>query len=106
MLLRPDGVAVRDHVELALLPCDHLGDVPEAVQLRHETRGAFVVSVSDRAVVDRNACHQPTLALRKPLTARRRIPVMRLSLPTRLLLAALAALPLLLTACGGGGGGY
>jgi hypothetical protein len=65
LLLRPDRVAVRDHVELTLLPRDHLGVVPEAVQLRHETRGAFVVAVSDRAVVDRNARHKADSSVRE-----------------------------------------
>jgi hypothetical protein len=47
---------------------------------------------------------KPTLAFGKPLAPQSRIPVMRTYLHTRLLLVALAALPLLLTACGGGGG--
>jgi hypothetical protein len=106
LLLRPDGLAVRDHVELALLPGDHLGVVPEAVQLRHETRGALVVPVSDGAVVDRNAGHPATVALGKPVAAGAGIPGMRAILHTRILLVTLAALPLILTACGKGGGGY
>jgi len=74
LLLRPDRLAVGDHVELALLPCDHLGVVAEAVQLRHETRGAFVVPVSDGAVIDPDAGHQATLAFGKPVAERLRIP--------------------------------
>jgi len=103
-LLRPDRVAVGGHVELALLPCDHLGVVAEAVQLRHETRGARVIPVSDGAVVDRDPGHQPTLARGNPVAAHVRMTCMRSTLYTRILLVTLAALPLVLTACGGGGG--
>ena len=106
LLLRPDRVAVDDHVELALFSCDHLGDVAEPVQLRHETRGAFVVPVSDRAVVDRDGGHEPTVASGNPVTARLGTPCVRSHLHLRILLVTLAALPLLLTACGKGGGGY
>jgi hypothetical protein len=73
VLLRPDRLAVGDHVELALFPCDHLGVVPESVQLRHETRGACVIPVSDGAVIDRDARHESTVATRKPVTAQPRI---------------------------------
>jgi hypothetical protein len=78
--------------------------VTEAVQLRHETRGALVVPVSDRAVEDRNAGHAATLAPGKPMAASPRTPAMQPFLHTRFLLVVLAALPLVLTACGKGGG--
>ena len=56
-LLREDNLAVGLHVELALLSLLHLGHVPEAVQLGHETRGPLVVAVSDGAVEDADVRH-------------------------------------------------
>ena len=57
LLLGEDELAVGDHVELALHSGLHLGDVPDGVQLGHETRGPFVVAVSDGAEEDANRSH-------------------------------------------------
>jgi hypothetical protein len=52
-LLREDDLSVAEHVELALLAGLDLGLVLGlGVQLGRETRGPFVVAVSDRAVED------------------------------------------------------
>jgi len=50
LLLREDQPLVGAHVELALLAFDRLGFETLAIQLGRETRGPFVVTVSDRAV--------------------------------------------------------
>jgi hypothetical protein len=52
LLLREDELPVRDHVELALLALAGDGVEPVGVQLGRETRGPFVVTSSDGAVVD------------------------------------------------------
>jgi hypothetical protein len=49
-LLREDELAVRDHVELALLARLDLRAVRGPVDLGRETRGPFVVPASDGAV--------------------------------------------------------
>ena len=66
-LLRERELAVDHDVELALLALGHLGDVPGAVQLGHETRGPFVVAVSDGAVEDADVRHRVELNDRPPL---------------------------------------
>ena len=57
-LLGEDQPSVRDHVVLALRPLDRLRVEALLRQLSRETRGSFVVAVSDRAVVDLDA-HEP-----------------------------------------------
>ena len=57
-LLREDEPPVGDHVVLALRALDRLRVVALVDQLSRETRGSFVVAVSDRAVVDLDA-HEP-----------------------------------------------
>jgi hypothetical protein len=53
LLLREDELPVREHVELAARASLDLGLVRGlGVQLGRETRGPFVVAVSDRAVED------------------------------------------------------
>jgi hypothetical protein len=54
-LLREDEPPVRDHVVLALRALDRLRVVPSVLQLSRETRGSFVIAVSDRAVEDLDA---------------------------------------------------
>jgi hypothetical protein len=54
-LLGEDEPPVGDHVVLALGALERLGVVPVPVQLSRETRGSFVVAVSDRAVEDLDA---------------------------------------------------
>jgi hypothetical protein len=54
-LLREDEPPVRDHVELALRALSGLRLVAPVLQLSRETRGSFVVAVSDRAVEDLDA---------------------------------------------------
>ena len=56
-LLREHELAVRDHVELALLARDDLGAVRGSVQLGRETRGPAVIAVSDGAEEDFDAGH-------------------------------------------------
>jgi hypothetical protein len=63
-LLREDELFVGEDVELALLPGLDLGLVPGlGVQLGRETRGPFVVTVSDRAVEDLHARHSGNLPM-------------------------------------------
>ena len=63
LLLREDDLAVDDDVELSLAAGLDLGFmVGLAVQLGRETRGPFVVTVSDGAVEDANARHAENLA--------------------------------------------
>jgi hypothetical protein len=54
-LLREDEPPVGDHVVLALRPLDRLRFVALVGQLSRETRGSFVVAVSDGAVEDLDA---------------------------------------------------
>jgi hypothetical protein len=54
-LFREDETPVGDHVVLALRTLDRLRVVTPAVQLSRETRGSFVVPVSDRAVKNLDA---------------------------------------------------
>jgi len=63
-LLREDGVAVRDDVELALLALGDLGGVPVFAQLGRETRGPCVVAASGGAVIDLDA-HRQVLNLKR-----------------------------------------
>src|SRR5262249_56917325 len=51
-LLRKDEPPIRNDVVLALRAFDRLRVVPLIRQLSRETRGSFVVAVSDGAVVD------------------------------------------------------
>jgi len=69
LLLREDELPPGEHVELALPAGLDLGLVLGlGVQLGRETRGPFVVAVSDRAVEDPHLRHAENLAtLRKPL---------------------------------------
>jgi hypothetical protein len=61
-LLREDDLSIAEHVELALPAGLELGGVLGlAVQLGRETRGPFVVAVSDRAVEDLYARHSENL---------------------------------------------
>jgi len=57
LLLREDGAAVGDDVELALLARDDLGRVPASVELGRETRGPLVVAASDGAEEDAHVRH-------------------------------------------------
>jgi hypothetical protein len=54
-LLREDERPVAEHVELTLLPLPDGGVVPLVLQLDRETRGPFVVAVSDGAIEDLDA---------------------------------------------------
>ena len=55
-------MAVPQHVELALAALLDLSLVPGlGVQLGRETRGPRVVAVSDGAVLNENAGHEPNL---------------------------------------------
>jgi hypothetical protein len=54
-LLREDEPPVGDHVVLALLAFDRLSVETLVGQLSRETRGSFVVAVSDGAVEDLDA---------------------------------------------------
>jgi len=69
LLLREDGLAVDEHFELAFVAGPDLRLVLRVgVQLGRETRGPFVVAVSDRAVEDPHLSHAENLpTLRKPL---------------------------------------
>ena len=61
-LLREDHLSVAEHVELALPAGLELGLVLGlGVQLGRETRGPFVVAVSDGAVEDADSRHQIVL---------------------------------------------
>jgi hypothetical protein len=63
--LGEDHASFPDHVELALPAGLDLGLVLRfGVELGRETRGPFVVAVSDRAVEDPNARHDQNLAPR------------------------------------------
>jgi len=58
LLLREEELAVREHVELAVAAGLDLSLVLGlGVQLGRETRGPFVVAVSDGAVEDADARH-------------------------------------------------
>jgi hypothetical protein len=58
LLLGKDGLAVDVNLELARLAFFDLGLVLRlGVQLGRETRGPFVVAVSDRAVEDADSGH-------------------------------------------------
>jgi hypothetical protein len=62
LLLREDEVSFGENVELALPAGLDLGFVLRlGVQLGRETRGPFVVAVSDRAVLDHDARHGKNL---------------------------------------------
>jgi hypothetical protein len=62
LLLREDDLSVRQHVVLALLTFFDLSLVLGlSVQLGRETRGPFVVAVSDGAVLDQNLRHRENL---------------------------------------------
>ena len=69
LLLGKDGLAVDEHLELAFVAGLDLRLVLRlGVQLGRETRGPFVVAVSDRAVEDPHLRHAENLpTLRKPL---------------------------------------
>jgi hypothetical protein len=54
-LLREDEPPVRNHVVLALRALDRLRLITLVRQLSRETRGSFVVAVSDGAVEDLDA---------------------------------------------------
>jgi hypothetical protein len=54
-LLRKDEPAVRDNVVLALRALDRVRVVAPVLQLSRETRGSFVITVSDGAVEDLDA---------------------------------------------------
>jgi hypothetical protein len=54
-VLREDERAVAQHVELILSPLLDRGVVPLVLQLDRETRGPFVVAVSDGAIEDLDA---------------------------------------------------
>ena len=54
-LLREDEPPVGAHVVLALRAFDRLRVEPSLRQLSRETRGSFVVAVSDRAIEDLDA---------------------------------------------------
>ena len=61
-LLREDDLSVAEHVELALPAGLELGLVLGlGVQLGRETRGPFVVAVSDGAIKDANPRHERNL---------------------------------------------
>ena len=60
-LFRECELVVDQDVELALLAFLHLGGVRCATQLGHETRGPFVVAVSDGAVEDADVGHGASL---------------------------------------------
>jgi hypothetical protein len=61
-LLREDHLSVLEHVELALVALFEVGLVLGlGVQLGRETRGPFVVAVSDWAVEDANPRHGENL---------------------------------------------
>jgi hypothetical protein len=75
-LLREDEPPVGDHVVLALRALDRLRVVAPFRQLSRETRGSFVVPVSDRAVEDfdahaahRNDSHYGRRSRYQPSTA-------------------------------------
>jgi hypothetical protein len=62
LLLREDQLPIPEDVELALLPGLDLGLVLGlGVQLGRETRGPFVVAVSDRAVLNEDRRHGKNL---------------------------------------------
>jgi hypothetical protein len=62
LLLREGELTVEQHVELALPALLDLGLVLcLGVQLGRETRGPRVVAVSDGAVLDQDARHEPNL---------------------------------------------
>ena len=63
-LLREDEPPVRDHVVLALLALDRVSVETLLLQLSRETRGSFVVAVSDRAVedIDAHAAHRSRMS--------------------------------------------
>jgi hypothetical protein len=62
LLLREDQIAVPENVELPLLAFLELGLVLGlGVQLGRETRGPFVIAVSDGAVKDAHARHAGNL---------------------------------------------
>ena len=69
LLFRKRGLAVDEHFELAFAARFDLRLVLRlGVQLGRETRGPFVVAVSDRAVEDPHLRHAGNLpTLRKPL---------------------------------------
>jgi hypothetical protein len=64
-LLREDEPSVCDDVVLALRALDRLRVVTPVLQLSRETRGSFVVAVSDRAVedLDTHGAHPSQTAL-------------------------------------------
>ncbi len=63
-LLREDELLVREHVVLAFAALFDLGLVPGlGIQLGRETRGPFVVAVSDGAVEDPHLGHSENLSL-------------------------------------------
>ena len=55
LLLREHELPVRDDVVLAFRSCERLGVEALLDQLSRETRGSFVVAVSDGAVEDLDA---------------------------------------------------
>jgi hypothetical protein len=62
LLLGEDQLPVHEHVVLPLRAHLDLGLVLRlGVQLGRETRGPRVVAVSDRAVLDQDARHEPNL---------------------------------------------
>src|SRR5262249_45906239 len=65
-LLRKDEPPIRNDVVLALRAFDRLRVVPLIGQLSRETRGSFVVAVSDGAVVD---LHAPAPIITTPARA-------------------------------------
>jgi hypothetical protein len=70
-LLREEEHVAAQHVELALLALDRLGAVARLGRdLGRETRGPFVVSVSDGAVEDADLAH--TASVTAPSAAPRR----------------------------------
>jgi hypothetical protein len=64
VLLREDEPPLRDYVVLALRALDRLRVVALVGQLSRETRGSFVVAVSDGAVedLDAHAAHRSRTA--------------------------------------------
>jgi hypothetical protein len=67
LLLRKHELPVDEHVVLALRAFDHLGRMPDPVDLGGETRSPFVVAASDGAVEDAHVRHVRNLPFRADL---------------------------------------
>ena len=74
LLLGEDEAAVRDDVELALLPADCGRVDPPGSELGRETRGPGVVAASDRAVEDLDVHREDTTLRQAPAGERARVP--------------------------------